>query len=107
MPVEHKVLGTIWDGHTKDFCSRLIFGDQPSIFVVCSGNHYITVIFLNLSRITPKTLDHISKAPTKLAFYIKKESIFHKIMKSVFLTTYEIFGDRDKKIISESKHTKL
>ena len=25
-------------------------------------------------------------------------------MKSVFLTTFEIFGDKDKKIISESKH---
>ena len=25
-------------------------------------------------------------------------------MKSVFLTTFEIFGDKDQKIISESKH---
>ena len=23
--------GTIWDGHAKDFCSRLIFGASPSI----------------------------------------------------------------------------
>ena len=25
-------------------------------------------------------------------------------MESVFLTTFEIFGDKDQKIISESKH---
>ena len=49
------------------------------------------------------TLDHISKAPTKLLFYIKKESILHKIVKSKFLTTFGLSCAKGRKIISESK----
>ena len=35
--MKHKVLGTIWDGHAKDFCSRLIFGASPSIWSILGG----------------------------------------------------------------------
>ena len=105
MRMIHKVLGTIWGGCSQIVLSQAYFPSFPLDFSPMQWKSLHNNHFFQSFKNNFLTLDHTSKAPTKLLFYVKKESIFHKIMKSVFLTTFDISCAKGQKIMLESMLT--
>ena len=82
MQMIHNVLGTIWGGCSQIVLSQAYFPSFPLDFSPMQWKSLHNNHFFQSFKNNFLTLDRTSKAPTKLLFYIKKESILHKIVKS-------------------------